>query len=909
MRPRIALALTLICAGCLSVPTQRAQTPRAALAQVLGEAGPKDAPGITGLPDQGYTTVGGYSTLKEDWGSVTLRLEVEGYEATALEPLPPGNQCAPVVRAQGRCGPCELRTVIFRAPTYPTANDVIRATVTNHAGDATKATLVVDHTASGPDFTLSAEALLARDRRLIGLPAYAEPTLPMNDWGLASNAGPIAGWARPDEPCDPAFRNISVGWRGEPITYRFKVEPNAGRTVILGLCESHWTEPERRPLILQVEGAADLRVDPIGEWGQHVPKCLPFQAKDVNGDGWLTVTSITPPDAPDRNSILNVIWLFPANAAEDPEAVKRGERSEAAEYYVDLGGERDQSLYTVAEIPYHLELQPGEERALTFVVATQGGPASEGPQTPVEADRLLANAEGLWREWFEQGCRISIPEPGAMEVWNASLAGIMMLRGQASKYIIPRPSIDPNSFSYEAAADIVRALDLNGHHRDAEACLLMLWDSPLPKAIAQYGQREDGSWRLADDDWCSQGRVLTMLAEHYAITGDRGWLAKCYPGVVKGVEWLDKALKEHEGLLPGARSNPNQWAMEGLRGASSLAAALGKADDERRISATIRRLRAAMVGFPVAWLAQLDWEAGGAEVAGPAKPVPFSHWAYDAVQRLVDEGVIIGYPDRQEFRGDRELTRYEFAMAISRLMAWPGLLKPPGTVVPSDSEIRAICAKPDLTEDDTRALCAKLLDEFKSELVDLMEQIDELAENVDELDDRVWQLEGDAGPSPAVQRLRRLVGEASPQGFLATRVNADTREAQGAFPDAHRGAVYVRELRRVLIREAGDDLRLMPLAPAQWLAEDGGIAVEGAATNFGAVSLRARIVGNTLRVAITPPARLSGRIWVSAFASEERKPVRLQIDGEGWRGEWTGERRAVWLSPSTSEAVLTVEYE
>lgn len=51
----------------------------------------------------------------------------------------------------------------------------------------------------------------------------------------------------------------------------------------------------------------------------------------------------------------------------------------------------------------------------------------------------------------------------------------------------------------------------------------------------------------------------------------------------------------------------------------------------------------------------------------PAETVPFDHWAYDAVQTLVDEGIILGYPDGG-FRGDRAMTRYEFAAAIARLL-------------------------------------------------------------------------------------------------------------------------------------------------------------------------------------------------------------------------------------------------
>ena len=53
--------------------------------------------------------------------------------------------------------------------------------------------------------------------------------------------------------------------------------------------------------------------------------------------------------------------------------------------------------------------------------------------------------------------------------------------------------------------------------------------------------------------------------------------------------------------------------------------------------------------------------------ANPTQTVPFDHWAYNAVDQLVQKGIIIGYPDGT-FKGDRAMTRYEFAMAISRLL-------------------------------------------------------------------------------------------------------------------------------------------------------------------------------------------------------------------------------------------------
>jgi len=47
--------------------------------------------------------------------------------------------------------------------------------------------------------------------------------------------------------------------------------------------------------------------------------------------------------------------------------------------------------------------------------------------------------------------------------------------------------------------------------------------------------------------------------------------------------------------------------------------------------------------------------------------VPFTHWAYDAVDELTDIGILQGYPDGT-YGGARTLTRYEFAEATVKLV-------------------------------------------------------------------------------------------------------------------------------------------------------------------------------------------------------------------------------------------------
>lgn len=45
--------------------------------------------------------------------------------------------------------------------------------------------------------------------------------------------------------------------------------------------------------------------------------------------------------------------------------------------------------------------------------------------------------------------------------------------------------------------------------------------------------------------------------------------------------------------------------------------------------------------------------------------VPENHWAYEYVSKLAGNGIIEGYPDG-DFRGDKPMTRYEFAAMLYR---------------------------------------------------------------------------------------------------------------------------------------------------------------------------------------------------------------------------------------------------
>jgi hypothetical protein len=144
------------------------------------------------------------------------------------------------------------------------------------------------------------------------------------------------------------------------------------------------------------------------------------------------------------------------------------------------------------------------------------------------------------------------------------------------------------------------------------------------------------------------------------------------------------------------------------------------------------------------------------EGRGPAL-VPATHWAYDAVKQLQDRGILIGYPDGGMY-GDCAMTRYEFAMAISRLLdeldkkaqpgeqgpqgepGLPGEKGPPGPDgEPGEKGPPGDCEP--CSEEDIMAIIRRLCKEFEDELQGLGDDVGRLEADVIALGERVGALE------------------------------------------------------------------------------------------------------------------------------------------------------------------------
>jgi hypothetical protein len=146
----------------------------------------------------------------------------------------------------------------------------------------------------------------------------------------------IPGWAAPTVPCDPAFRNIAVGWN-EPIRYRFRAKSGAKYTVVFGLCEGHWAEAGKRIVDLKIEGKTRQTVDMIAAKGRNVPAVFPVEAADENGDGWIDLAVAAAPGTEDANPILNALWVFEAGKAPPADDVLAGKGNASVLARIDPG--------------------------------------------------------------------------------------------------------------------------------------------------------------------------------------------------------------------------------------------------------------------------------------------------------------------------------------------------------------------------------------------------------------------------------------------------------------------------------------------------------------------------------------------------------------------------------------------
>ena len=177
--------------------------------------------------------------------------------------------------------------------------------------------------------------------------------------------------------------------------------------------------------------------------------------------------------------------------------------------------------------------------------------------------------------------------------------------------------------------------------------------------------------------------------------------------------------------------------------------------------------------------------------SGPFADVPTDHWAYQSVDTLQKAGIVIGYPDGT-YGGRRPMTRYEFAVAIARLLAQ---MHPAG---PTAADLAAL--RSDLENriaGNTAAIDAlrTLVNGFQPELTRLGQDVaaadarlDALEARVNALGNRLDRDEGILGYLADEDRRFHVTGDVN---LIAEARSSRHRDGTGAYaPFLDKNGVY-----------------------------------------------------------------------------------------------------------------------
>jgi hypothetical protein len=135
--------------------------------------------------------------------------------------------------------------------------------------------------------------------------------------GRFIDPGAVAPIAAPPDAA-PLFTRWLVG-RNEPIVCRFSASPNTPYRVFVGLSEAYWERSGQRLMDIEVAGRVVATVDSFRR-AKGTPSGHLFAAT-TDTHGRLEVRVRPHPGAPDQNTVVCGILLFPANAALDVDAI------------------------------------------------------------------------------------------------------------------------------------------------------------------------------------------------------------------------------------------------------------------------------------------------------------------------------------------------------------------------------------------------------------------------------------------------------------------------------------------------------------------------------------------------------------------------------------------------------------
>ncbi len=361
-------------------------------------------------------------------------------------------------------------------------------------------------------------------------PESIAPTTPARGLISEGTAG-LEGWGTPSIPCDLAFHNIRVGWKGKPIRYAYPADPKKVSFVYLGFIESHWSDRGQRILDINVNGQKKT-LDPIKDAAKHQPIVLEFPVENAKA---VEIEVVAPDNAPDKNSTLAALWVLDERA--DAQDVLLGRLNGKARVYVDCGSSKEEVVRPGVLISY----PKGQEAWIKLPIqGTSAGKESIDARTGAAA---LAAAEKKWEDFLSSGAKIVLPDERLNNLYETSLINLMLLRLRLPQESpnedihVLRPGVTVYSdLWYRDAAYMCLALEVAGHPEEAEKGLRLFHRSkPLVNGNNAWLQTANGAWNYPLYQWDGQGQAPWAMMNHFRFTRDLAWLQKVYPNLRAGV--------------------------------------------------------------------------------------------------------------------------------------------------------------------------------------------------------------------------------------------------------------------------------------------------------------------------------------------------------------------------------------
>ena len=333
------------------------------------------------------------------------------------------------------------------------------------------------------------------------------------------------------------------------------------------------------------------------------------------------------------------------------------------------------------------------------------------------------------------------------------------------------------------------------------------------RAVAYYlqAQRPDGRFETQQNQYDANGQALWVLWQYYRITGDRAWLKKAYPQMLKAVDWIKRSRRQapaaspFAGLLPAAPADGeflwdgkhhivgyDLWNLRGLLCTLRAARVLQRPelnDLAAEYAAYHQDFDAACRRTGLAHLPP-SWEKDGTHWGNTETlwPVPVLPRDDPRVGATIDHA--------------RKVQGGGFVEGTIQWMGSKGVIHP---------YLSAYTTMASLERGEDQQVVA----------------------------DFYWYL------------LHSTAAHAFPEGIYYQRRFAwsDT------IPHVTGASNYALMLRHMLIHEADDELHLLAAVPDGWLAQGREIRVERAPTHFGEMNLLVRGTAGGIEIRLDPPRR------------------------------------------------------